>query len=161
MKNSTAATAIKPELVNSMVAICSPAVITDWSAVCTTFRNCGNCVAVTVLMICKSPPGATAGHIAFASETTLFQPNNPPRFRKDASELDDAVGISAHELPVALTFKSDSIGVAAAVGSVKMISPEAIRLPLAVAVEKGIELKLSTHTWINWTTFGGQNIPCQ
>lgn len=146
MKNSTAATAVKPELVNNMVAICSPAFITDWSAVCTTFKNCGNCVVVTVLMICNSPPGATAGHNAFASETTLFQSYNSPRFCKDAIELDDAVGIGAHELPVALTFKSDSSGVAAAVGNVKIISPEVTRLPLAVAVENGMELRLSVHT---------------
>ena len=145
MKNSTAATAVKLELVNNMVAICSPAFITDWSAVCTTFRNPGNCVAATVLMICKSPPGATAGHNAFASEITLFQSNISPRFCKDAIELDDAVRIGAHELPLALTFKSDSIGVAAGVGNVKMISPEVSRLPLAVAVEKAIELRLSIH----------------
>lgn len=60
--------------------------------------------------------------------------------------MDDAIGIGAHELPGALTFKSDSIGVAAAVGEVKMTSPEVTRLPLAVAVEKGIELRLSIYT---------------
>ena len=147
MKNSTAATAVKPELVNDRVVICSPAVITDWSAVCTAVRNVGNCVAVTVLMICKEPPGATAGHNAFASATTLFQSYSSPRFRKDATEVDATVGISAHELPVALTFKSDSIGVAAAVGNVKMISPEVTRLPLAVAVENGIELSVSVHSY--------------
>lgn len=146
MKNSTAATAVRPELVNKMFAICSPAFITDWSAVCTAFRNCGNCAAVAVLMICKSPPGATAGHNAFASETTLFQSYSSPRFCKDAIEVDVAAGAGAHELPVALALKSDLIGVAAGVGNVKMISPEVTRLPLAVAVEKGIELRLSNHT---------------
>lgn len=102
-------------------------------------------MAVTVLMICKSPPGATAGHNAFASETTLFQSYSSPRFCKFAIELDDAVGIGAHALPLALTLKSDSIGVAAGVGNVKMISPVVTRSPLAVAVEKRIELRLSIH----------------